>query len=95
MDDGISIPNAILSACEKLSQNTLVMLLSRSNLVRLDESDLFFEGALSFSSELTTDHHEHHGHHAWWEQIALLILTIVVLEAVYRKGLKRFLLRIA
>ncbi|KAK1746694.1 hypothetical protein QTG54_002038 [Skeletonema marinoi] len=34
-DGGSSIPSAILSACEKLSQNILVMLLSRSNRVRL------------------------------------------------------------
>jgi len=44
MFDGGSIPSAILSACEKLSQNILVMLLSRSNRVRFDESDLFLGG---------------------------------------------------
>mmetsp|Transcript_7973 Transcript_7973/g.12489 ORF Transcript_7973/g.12489 Transcript_7973/m.12489 type:complete len:204 (+) Transcript_7973:1067-1678(+) len=44
-EEGRSIPNATLSACEPLSQNILVMVLSRNNRVRLDESVLCFGGA--------------------------------------------------
>lgn len=54
--------------------------------------NLLFRDGLSLSSDML-EHSHHSDKPGWWEILAILALTLVVIEAGWRKGLKKFLLR--